>query len=98
MSNQHSDSLQVVLVVFATAGCATSSGVTKTGTDTYTITTSASPGRGGVPAAKGAALKEASSECGRNGLQLSVVSATLASPTWTEGMAIATIDFRCTRP
>jgi len=78
-------------------GCASTSGVSSTGADRYTVTTSASPGRGGVPAAKGAAYKEATDECQRQGLQLSVVSESLSPPTWTEGMAIATLNFRCVK-
>jgi hypothetical protein len=78
------------------SGCAVSSGVSKIGQDTFTITTSASPGRGGVPAAKRAAYEEANLECTKRGdLEVSVLSENLAPPTWTEGMAIATLNFRC---
>jgi hypothetical protein len=84
----------VALVLFA--GCAVSSGVAKIGPDEFTVTTSASPGRGGVPAAKRAAYEEASSECSRRGPSEMFVKNEIASPpTWTEGMAIVTLNFRC---
>lgn len=88
--------ITAVTAVALCAGCAVSSGVAKVGPDTFTITTSASPGRGGVPAAKRAAYEEAGAECSRRGaLELFVLNETFSPPTWTEGMAIATVNFRC---
>ncbi len=84
-----------ILCALVVTGCAASSGVSKTGPNTYTLTTSASPGRGGVPAAKGAAYQEASAECTRQQRQFILINEKLSPPTWTEGMAIATLEFRC---
>lgn len=84
------------VAVALSAGCAVSSGVAKVGPNTFTITTSASPGRGGVPAAKRAAYEEAGAECShRNALEIFVLNETSSPPTWTEGMAIVTLNFRC---
>lgn len=77
------------------SACANSSGVLKTGTDSFTISTSASPGRGGIPAAKKIAYQEANEECSRHGLEIFTVSEKAASPTWTEGMATMELNFRC---
>lgn len=80
------------------AGCSTSSGVLKVGPDTFTISTSASPGKGGVPAAKRIAYSEARDECMRRGnLEVFALSEKTASPTWTEGMANMELNFRCLR-
>jgi hypothetical protein len=85
-------------VALALAACASSSGVMKVGPDTFTISTSASPGKGGVPAAKRIAYQEASGECARRGgLEVFTLSETATSPTWTEGMARVDLNFRCLR-
>jgi hypothetical protein len=77
-------------------GCSSSSGVLKIGPDTYTISTSASPAKGGVPAAKRIAYQEATAECvTRGNLELYVLSEKSTSPTWTEGMANVEVNFRC---
>lgn len=89
--------LVTALFVFALAGCASSSGVVKVGPDTFSISTSASPGRGGVPAAKKIAYQEANDECARHGLELFTLNEKASSPTWTEGMARIELDFRCLR-
>ena len=67
----------------------------KVGPDTFTISTSASPGKGGVPAAKRIAYEEAGSACAARGLEVFALSEKTASPTWTEGMASAELNFRC---
>ena len=77
------------------AGCANSSGVLKVGPHTFTISTSASPGKGGVPVAKRMAYEEAGAECARRGLEVFTLSEKTASPTWTEGMAKVDLNFRC---
>ena len=86
----------VVGVVCLTA-CANSSGVFKIGPDTFTISTSASPGKGGVPAAKRIAYEEAGMACGGRGLEVFALSEKTQSPTWTEGMAKMELNFRCLR-
>jgi hypothetical protein len=79
------------------AGCANSSGVLKVGPSSYTISTSASPGKGGVPAAKRIAYEEAATACSQQGLELLALSEKSKSPTWTEGMAMMELNFRCLR-
>ena len=85
-------------IAVAITACASSSGVIKVGPDTFTISTSASPGKGGVPAAKRIAYQEAADECTRRGgLEVFALSEKTASPTWTEGMASMELNFRCLR-
>ena len=86
------------ITVLALTSCASSSGVIKIGPDTYTISTSASPGKGGIPAAKRIAYQEASEECAKRGdLEIFTLSEKVSSPTWTEGMARMELNFRCLR-
>lgn len=91
-------------VAFATllatlfAGCASTSGVHPTGPSSFTISTQASPGRGGVPAAKRMAYEEATATCANQKRQLQVTDEETTSPTWTEGMASARLNFRCGPP
>lgn len=83
---------------FALMACSNSSGVLKIGPDTFTISTSASPGKGGIPAAKRIAYQEAGEECARRGgLEVFALNEKTASPTWTEGMASMELNFRCLR-
>ena len=84
----------VALASFVSA-CASSSGVIEIADNTYTITTSASPGRGGAPAAKRMAYQEASEVCEKRGLKLLMLNEQIESPTWTDGMAKASINFKC---
>jgi hypothetical protein len=86
-------SLSIVAIVLT--GCANSSGVQKQGADSYTITTSASPGRGGIPAAKRMAYDEASAECAKQGMQIQVHSEESAPTSFTEGSSAVTLNFRC---
>jgi len=80
------------------AACANPSGAIKIGPDTFTISTSASPGKGGIPAAKRIAYQEAGEECTRRGaLEVFTLTEKTASPTWTEGMASMELNFRCLR-
>lgn len=85
----------VLALVGAIAGCANSSGAMKVGPDTYSVATSASPGKGGIPAAKRIAYEEARAECGKRGLEVFSLSEKSSSPTWTEGMANMELNFRC---
>lgn len=79
----------------ALAGCAVSSGVHRIGGDLYTVTTSASPGRGGVPASKGMAYEQAAAACSAQSLGLLVIDESSTPPTFTDGMANTTLRFRC---
>ena len=88
-----------ISAAFILTACSSSSGVVKIGPDTFTISTSASPGKGGVPAAKRIAYQEAGEECSRRGgLEVFTLSEKASSPTWTEGMAHMDLNFRCLRP
>ena len=93
--------MKIIIMLAATlalTACANSSGVVKIGPDTFTISTSASPGKGGIPAAKRIAYQEAGEECARRGgLEVLALSEKTASPTWTEGMASMELNFRCLR-
>lgn len=77
------------------AGCAHTTGAISSGQNTYTVTASASPGAGGVPKAKAMAYADAAKQCAPSGSQVATIAEKLSPPTWTEGMAIATVDFRC---
>ena len=87
--------MALVISVGALGGCASSSGVLNIGPDTFTISTSASPGRGGVPAAKRIAYEEATVACSQRGQRVLGLTEKAQSPTWTEGMANVTLNFRC---
>jgi hypothetical protein len=87
-----------ISAAFILTACSSSSGVIKTGPDSFTISTSASPGKGGVPAAKRIAYQEAGEECARrNGMEVITLSEKASTPTWTEGMANMELNFRCQR-
>ena len=88
----------IILTALALVACANSSGVLSIGPDTFTISTSASPGKGGVPAAKRIAYEEATDECTKRGRKVFALSEKTSSPTWTEGMASMELNFRCLRP
>lgn len=88
----------IVVLALLTSACSSSSGVLKTGSNSFTISTSASPGRGGVPAAKQIAYQEALEECTHRGnLEVLTVNEQALSPTWTDGMARMELNFRCLR-
>lgn len=56
------------------AGCAMSSGVVKMGADTYSVSVSAAPARGGISGAKRMAYAAATQECEKQGRELLTVS------------------------
>lgn len=80
-------------VVALIAGCAMSSGVLKTGPDTYTIAVHASPARGGIAGAKKIAYTKANAECDRQGRQILTVSEETGHDFPAAGRA--DITFRC---
>ena len=84
-----------IAITVILSSCASSSGVLTMGPDTYSISTSASPGRGGIPEAIRMAYQEAGTECTRQGREILILKEKSSSPTWTEGMANATVQFRC---
>lgn len=64
----------LVLAVAILAGCATSSGLFKSGPDTFTVNTSASPGHGGAAPAKKSAYDEANQECAKLHMTINIVA------------------------
>jgi hypothetical protein len=78
------------------SGCASTSGVFKSGADTYTVTSTASPGAGGSAKAKGLAYADAERECAKHGGSVNVVSENAKAPTWTDGMHTVDLTFKCT--
>jgi hypothetical protein len=56
------------------SGCAMSSGVLKTGPETYTIAVHAAPVRGGIAGAKKIAYTKANAQCQSEGKQILTVS------------------------
>jgi hypothetical protein len=87
----------IVGSAFAMSACSNSSGVLKMGPDTFSISTEASSGKGGVPAAKRIAYKEAGDECASRGLEVFVLNERSAGTTLTDGMAKSELTFRCLR-
>jgi hypothetical protein len=85
----------ILLTGLAVAGCASTSGVFKSGPDTYTVTSTASPGAGGSAKAKGSAYADAERECSKRRAAVDVVSEKASSPTWTDGMHTVDLVFRC---
>lgn len=77
--------------------CATSSGVLKTGPDSFSITTAASHGAGGIPAARQSAYEQGSAACKAQGLELLTVKEDTKPTTWSDGMARVSLDFKCQR-
>ncbi|WP_434136925.1 hypothetical protein JQR88_25510 (plasmid) [Pseudomonas luteola] len=53
-------------------GCAQSSGVLKMGPDTYSVSATAAPARGGVSGAKRIAMTQANEECSAQGREILV--------------------------
>ncbi|MFM9437408.1 putative lipoprotein YajG [Janthinobacterium sp. CG_23.3] len=85
----------LVLAVAILAGCATSSGVLKSGPDTFTVNTSASPGHGGTASAKKSAYDEANQECAKQQKTINVVEERASTPSWTDGMHAVDLVFKC---
>ena len=88
--------LLAIGLVGVIAGCSHSSGVIKVGPETYTIATSASWGKGGIPAAKRIAYEEASDQCVKQGnLEVFTLSEKSNATTWVDGMFRFELNFRC---
>lgn len=87
--------LAFFIPALALVGCATSSGVLRSGPNTFTITATASPGAGGATTAKKSAYGDASAECSRQGKAADIVSEKVTAPTWTNGMHSIDLAFRC---
>ena len=92
---QSARNVLAIALCLIVGACSSTSGVVKTGSDAFSVTVSASPGRGGVPAARRMAYEQAGAECAAKHGEVQTVEETAKSPTWTEGMAIVTLNFRC---
>ena len=84
-----------LLAAILLTGCASTSGVFKSGPDTYTVTATASPGAGGSAKAKASAYAEATRECVKHQASVDVVTEKASAPTWTDGMHTVDLTFRC---
>jgi len=86
----------VLGLIIPIAGCSHSSGVIKIGPETFTIATSASWGKGGIPAAKRIAYEEAAEQCSKQGnLEIFTLSEKSNATTWVDGMFRFELNFRC---
>ena len=83
------------VAALAITACSNSSGVLMMGPDTFSISTEASFGKGGIPAAKKIAYQEAEKECSKRGLEIFVLNERSAGTTFTDGMAKTELTFRC---
>ncbi len=80
------------VILFALTGCASSSGVFKTGTDTYQITATAITSFGGAGTASAKAIKMANEHCAKLGKQAIITSAKTDSQ-FTQGSS--DVSFKC---
>lgn len=88
--------LIAVGLVMVISACSHSSGAIKIGPETYTIATSASWGKGGIPAAKRIAYEEAAEQCTKQGnLEVFTLSEKSNATTWVDGMFRFELNFRC---
>jgi hypothetical protein len=82
-------------VIMLLVGCTTSSGVLKSGPNTFTVSTSASPGAGGSATAKKSAYDAANHECATQSKSINVVNEHVTAPSWTDGMHTVDLVFEC---
>jgi hypothetical protein len=87
--------LIAIISALALTACATSSGVLKTGPDSFSVTTGASRGAGGVPAARQSAYEQGAAACKAQGAELVTVKEDAKPQTFTDGMARVQLDFTC---
>lgn len=87
--------LTSVFLLFLICGCASSSGVLKSGPDTFTVNTSASSGRGGTAPAKKSAYDQANQECAQQNKTIQVISEKISTPSWTDSMHTVDLTFKC---
>jgi hypothetical protein len=85
----------ISLITIALAGCTSTSGALKTGPDSYTIRTTASPGAGGGAVAKKAAYDQAAAECAKGGKTLEAGSESSTVPGWNDGVHTVDLSFKC---
>jgi hypothetical protein len=82
------------VLLMTIAGCAWQTNALKVGENTYRVSATASPIRGGVTAATGMALRDANKKCDSMGKTITVTD-TQTDHAWpTNG--VATVTFGCT--
>lgn len=89
-----------VSYLLALGGCATSSGIALNTQGDQSVTVSASPVKGGAPAAQQLAREEATASCVKDGKRLQIIAEVLRSPSFVDylvvtGMSTSTLTFRC---
>lgn len=82
-------------VLCAVAGCTSTTGALRSGPDTYSLTTTASPGAGGLPVAKKNAFDQANAECAKTGKTASITTENSRVPGWNDAMYSVDIVFKC---
>jgi len=87
----------LLAALLAIGGCAMSSGVQKLGPDTYSVSASAAPVRGGYSEARRIALEDANKYCSHIGREIVVTNVDTAT-TNVHGAGSADITFRCLLP
>ena len=90
-------SLSSLLVL---GGCATSSGIALSTQGDLSVSVSASPAKGGAPAAQRLARAEATEHCAKDGKQMQIITEVLRRPDAVDvlivtSMSSATLVFRC---
>jgi hypothetical protein len=82
----------ITLTLMLTA-CASQSGVLQTGVDTYQVSATASPARGGATGARKIVLTRANEKCNSLGKQIDVIN---TQSSWAFPAATTVVvDFRC---
>lgn len=85
--------IAIILAAAGLAACANSSGVHSTDKDSFAVTVEASPGKGGIVAARRIAYEEATAHCAPRAVQR--ISELEHETSWNETMKRFTLDFRC---
>lgn len=92
--------LVAVSYLLALGGCATSSGIALSTQGDLSVSVSASPAKGGAPAAQRLARQEATEHCAKDGRQMQIITEVLRRPDAVDvlvvtSMSSATVVFRC---
>lgn len=84
--------IRIALLAMLLTGCATSSGVYETSPGIYSVTSSAFTSMGGASAARGKAMREATTKCASMGKRMELVT---ASNDATFASGSADLTFKC---
>lgn len=87
--------IKIILAVAVLAGCTSTSGILKSGPDTFTVVATASPGAGGATTAKKSVYDQANAECTKIGASVEIVTEHATAPSWTDGMYTIDLAFKC---